>query len=81
MMSPETQNDWRALLYALSLRNQKPPLAVDEIAYLVAERYPHTAPRLQDLISGKALAVRPALEKRDQFGRLVGHEKAKAAGA
>jgi hypothetical protein len=41
-------SDWRALCYALYLRNQKdPPLSSDEIFYRVAERYPRTAARLQ----------------------------------
>lgn len=48
----ETRTDWRALLYALYLRGQRDPaLDPDEIAYLVAERYPHTAPRLQAIIN------------------------------
>jgi hypothetical protein len=65
-------------LYAglLGLRLRQEGLSVEKAAEAVIAAYPHTAARLQPLIEGSAD------EKRDQFGRLVGHaQKAKAAGA
>lgn len=43
-------NDWHALLYCLVLRREG--YAIDEVAAMVIERYPHTRGRLERLTKG-----------------------------
>ena len=54
-------NDWRALLYAFALRNQKDPrLTLDEVFFYVYERYPHTEKRLREFLSEREFFTRSA---------------------
>lgn len=56
-------SDWRAILFDQYLRTRRwwiagqlRPLTVEERAYLVAERYPHTANRLEALTERSSAA-------------------------